>query len=119
VIVIVLVCIATATLFVVLAVELGKLMLGADRESVAVDRLLHGVAGTVKVAAGRFWAPTMGEQGARNERGSVTPGDASPGAAEAGGGAEEDQTWVRHDLEVEQLVRDRLYGARRLRERRD
>ncbi len=99
-IVIVLVCIATATVFVVLAVELGKLILGAEREGVAVDRLLHGVAGGVKGVLG----VTLG----------ATVRSAPPPTVQA-----EDQTWVRHDLEVEQLVRDRLYGGRRPRERRD
>jgi hypothetical protein len=112
VIVIVLVCIATATLFVVLAVELGKLVLGTERENVAVDRLLHGVAGGVKGVLGVTAAATVRPPSPP----IVAEGQ---GATEAPTVAAEDQTWLRHDLEVEQQVRDRLYGAGRLSDRRD
>jgi hypothetical protein len=116
VIVLVLVCIGTATLFVVLAVELGRLMLGAEREGVAVDRLLHRVAGDLKGVPGAMPDATV-RSAARSPEGPVAGGP--PTVAERSTSEAADQTWVRHDLEVEQLVRDRLYGAQSLRERRD
>lgn len=111
-IVLVLVCIATATLFVWLLVEFRRLMLRADRGGMAVDRLVHGVAGGVRGAAGRFGGTAgSGDHGVKVPLAPVrTSGD---GAAMIGGEAEANQSWVRHDMEVEESVRERLYGVPR------
>jgi hypothetical protein len=110
VIVLLLVFIATATLFVWLLVELGRLMLRADRGDMAVDRLVHGVAGGVRGAAGRFGGAT-GSGGHRVEAPRAPVGTSGDGAV-TGGEAGANQSWVRHDMEVEELVRERLYGGR-------
>jgi hypothetical protein len=112
VIVLLLVCIATATLFVWLLVEFGRLILRADRGDMAADRLVHGVAGGVRGAAGRFGGAT-GSGGHRVKMPRATVGTYGDGAAVTGGEAEADQSWVRHDMEVEESVRERLYGVPR------
>lgn len=105
VIVLVLVCIATATMFVMLLVEFGRLMLRPDRGGFAVDRLVHGVAGGVRVAAGRF--------GVSGGGGTAVAEAPEPVAEEQP--TEADSSWVRHDVDVEDLVRERLYGDRQRR----
>jgi hypothetical protein len=112
VIVLVIVCIATATLLVWLVVEFGRLM-RADRGGLAVDRLVHGVAGGMRGAAGRFGVSGGGEGGSVGRGGTAVAEAPEPQAPEEV--ADADIAWVRHDAEVEDLVRERLYGDRRRR----
>jgi hypothetical protein len=119
VIVLVLVCIATVTLVVWLLFELGRLMLGIDRYPFAVDRVVHALAGGVRVAGERMRVPAP-IRAARWPAPVRAPGDEAvrPGADELGSEEEEepapppllDTEWVRHDAMVEQMVRERLYG---------
>jgi hypothetical protein len=103
VIVLVLVCIATAALFAVLLFEFGRTALGHGRDGLLFDRALHGLAGGVRGAGG--W---IGGRGG----GVVAPGDGSAVAPEGGAGVPggEEPVWFRHDVVVEEMVRERLYG---------
>jgi hypothetical protein len=115
-IVLVLVFIATAALCLFLAVELARLMLGTERQGLAVDRLLHGVAGSVKGVLGampqatvRAEAPTLAEAPTVTEAPTLAGAPSVAGAPTISAG---EDSWVRHDVEVEDLVRERLYGGR-------
>lgn len=92
VIFLVLVCIATAALFVWLVV--GRATLGSDRGGLAVSGGPSMSAGTAVAEKAKPGTPTA-------------DGAPAPAAAEP--------SWVRHDVEVEELVRERLYGDQRRR----
>jgi hypothetical protein len=99
VIFLVLVCIATATLLVWLAVELGKIALGDNAYPRSVPALLHGVIGAVRVPGERL----------RDARRSERPEPPAPSMVPP--------TEVRAepwevDQAVERMVRERLYGRR-------
>jgi hypothetical protein len=125
VIVLVLVCIATATLFAWLLFELGRLMFGVDRSPVGVDRVVHALAGGVRVAGERIRVPVPirparwpapvrppREGAARSGEGAARSGEGDARSGEGEARSEHaDDAWVRHDAEVEEMVRERLYGT--------
>jgi hypothetical protein len=110
VIVLVLVCIATATFVVWLVFEFGRSMFGVDRYPFAVDRVVHALAGGVRVAGERMRVPAP-IRAVRSPAPVRAPREDEIRSGEHTPPPLPDDAWVRHDTEVEEMVRERLYGT--------
>jgi hypothetical protein len=110
VIVLVLVCIATATFVVWLLLELSRSIFGVDRYPFAVDRVVHALAGGVRVAGERMRVPAP-IRAVRSPAPVRAPGEDEIRSGEQQPPPLRDDAWVHHDTEVEEMVRERLYGS--------